>query len=216
MECSPAPHLHGSIRRALWHAAVALASRAGYVGAGTCEFLLAPDATFGFIEMNARLQVEHPVTEMVTGLDLVELQLRVASGERLPLTQDAVRVDGHAIEVRVYAEDPAERFLPQTGRVLHLRWPSRARVDTGIEVGSDVTADYDPLLAKVIVHGADREEALARARRALAELEIEGVATTRELFLEILEEPAFRSGRYTTAYLDESRAALPSLAEAVA
>jgi len=201
MEETPAPNLDRRVRESLWDAAVSLAAHADYVGAGTCEFLVAGDTT-GFIEMNARLQVEHPVTELVTGLDLVELQLRVALGEALPITQGQVRSDGHAIEVRVYAEDPAEQFLPQTGRVLHVRWPDGARVDTGIEVGTDVTADYDPLLAKIVVHGEDRPAAVHGLQRALRDTEILGPRTNVGFLQTIAREDAVVTGTVTTDWLD--------------
>jgi acetyl-CoA carboxylase biotin carboxylase subunit len=188
----------------------------GYLGAGTIEFLF-EDGQFYFIEMNTRLQVEHPVSELLTGIDIAVWQLRIAGGERLPATGLAPLV-GHAIEFRINCEDPRRGFMPAAGTVSRFRPPLGAgvRVDTHAYEGYRVPPFYDSLLAKVIVHGGDREQAMARARRALGELEIEGVATTRELFLEILDEPRFGSGRYTTAYLDDARDALPSLAEQVA
>jgi acetyl-CoA carboxylase biotin carboxylase subunit len=188
-----------------------------YRNAGTVEFLLDREGGFSFIEMNTRLQVEHPVSELVTGIDIACWQLRIAGGEPLPATGLAP-LRGHAIEFRINCEDPRRDFMPAAGTVTRFRPPLGAgvRVDTHAYEGYRVPPFYDSMLAKVIVHGADRAEALARARRALGELEIEGVATTRELFLEILEEPGFLSGRYTTAYLDAVRTALPSLAEAVA
>jgi acetyl-CoA carboxylase biotin carboxylase subunit len=188
-----------------------------YVNAGTVEFLVDRDGRFSFIEMNTRLQVEHPVSELLTGIDIAVWQLRIAGGERLPATGLAPLV-GHAIEFRINCEDPRRGFMPAAGTVSRFRPPLGAgvRVDTHAYEGYRVPPFYDSLLAKVIVHGGDREQAMARARRALGELEIEGVATTRELFLEILDEPRFGSGRYTTAYLDDARGALPSLAEQVA
>ena len=181
------------LREQLTSAAVALGRHVGYRNAGTCEFLVEDDGgprglaprVFGFIEMNARLQVEHPVTEMVTGLDLVELQLRVAMGEALPLTQADVTPSGHAIEVRLYAEDPDAGFLPQSGRLLHLRWPDEARVDSGVDEGAEVTTHYDPMLAKVIVHADDRPAALDCLADALAETEVLGLRTNLP-FLRVL------------------------------
>ena len=171
------------LRERLGAEAVALARAAGYVNAGTVEFIadFADPAHHYFLEMNARLQVEHPVTELVTGLDLVELQLRVAAGQALPLTQADVRLDGHAIEVRVTAEDAARDFLPAAGRVLAYARPAEVngvRVDDGIEPGSVVDTGYDSLLAKVIAHGADRAQALARLDHALAGFTVLGVTTT--------------------------------------
>ena len=188
-----------------------------YRNAGTVEFLLDAEGGFSFIEMNTRLQVEHPVTELVTGIDIAAWQLRIAGGEPLPATGLA-ELRGHAIEFRINCEDPRRGFMPAAGTVSRFRPPLGAgiRVDTHAYEGYRVPPFYDSMLAKLIVHGSDRAEALARARRALGELEIEGVATTRELFLEILDEPRFRSGSYTTAYLDAVRDSLPSLAERVA
>jgi 3-methylcrotonyl-CoA carboxylase alpha subunit len=217
VEEAPAIVLSSERRAEMASAARAAAKAAGYVGAGTIEFI-ADASQFCFIEMNTRLQVEHPVTELITGLDLVEWQLRVASGEPLPLAQDDIRANGHAIEARIYAEDPDKGFLPSTGTIRSWREPTGdgIRVDTGFRAGDIVTPYYDALLAKLIVWGADRPEALARARRALTELGIEGVTTTRELFLDVVHEPRFVSGRYTTAYLEDARERLPSLGEGVA
>ena len=183
-------------------AAVPIAKGGRGRNAGTCEFLVDDDGeTFGFIEMNARLQVEHPVTEMVTGLDLVELQLRVAMGEALPLTQADITPSGHAIEVRLYAEDPDAGFLPQSGRLLHLRWPDEARVDSGVDEGAEVTTHYDPMLAKVIVHADDRPAALDCLSAALAETEVLGLRTNLP-FLRMLaddETVARRAGDHHVA-----------------
>jgi acetyl/propionyl-CoA carboxylase alpha subunit len=198
LEESPAPNLDDTVRARLHDAAVAFARRAGYVGAGTCEFLVSADGDIGFIEMNARLQVEHPVTEMVTGVDLVELQLRVAQGEALPATN--ARPRGHAIEVRVYAEDP-EGFLPQAGRVLHVRWPAVARIDTGVEEGTDVSTHYDPLLAKIVVHADDRDGALDALARALGDTELLGPRTNLAFLSDVIHDPVVRSGAITTDWL---------------
>jgi acetyl-CoA carboxylase biotin carboxylase subunit len=217
IEEGPSPALEESTRGAMADAARRACVACGYVNAGTVEFLVDRDGSFSFIEMNTRLQVEHPVSELVTGVDIAAWQLRIAGGESLPSTGLAP-LRGHAIEFRINCEDPRRGFMPAAGTVSRFRPPLGAgvRVDTHAYEGYRVPPFYDSLLAKVIVHGGDRDEALARARRALGELEIEGVATTRELFLEILEEPRFQSGGYSTAYLETARDALPSLAEQVA
>ena len=170
LEEAPAPGMTAERRAAMGQAAVNAALRVGYVGAGTVEFIVAPDGEFFFMEMNTRLQVEHPVTEMITGLDLVEWQLRIAAGEPLPLAQHEVRLDGHAVELRLYAEDPARGFLPSPGRLLHWQPPTESpglRLDAGVEAGDEITPHYDAMIAKLIAHGADREQAFARLRQAL-------------------------------------------------
>jgi acetyl/propionyl-CoA carboxylase alpha subunit len=212
LEEAPAPHLDDRVRTTLHDAAVAFARRAGYVGAGTCEFLVAADGTAGFIEMNARLQVEHPVTEMVTGLDLVEMQLRTALGEPLAVSQDTVTLSGHAFEVRVYAEDPRNGFVPQAGRVSHVRWPELARVDTWIEEGTEVSTFYDPLLAKIVVHADDRAKALDALDDALRGTEILGPRTNLPFLAAVIADPVVREGRVTTDWLSEQDLArlLPS------
>jgi acetyl-CoA carboxylase biotin carboxylase subunit len=217
IEEGPSPALDEPTRAAMADAAERACSACDYVNAGTVEFLVDRDGGFSFIEMNTRLQVEHPVSELLTGIDIAVWQLRIAGGERLPATGLAP-LTGHAIEFRINCEDPRRGFMPAAGTVSRFRPPLGAgvRVDTHAYEGYRVPPFYDSLLAKVIVHGGDREQAMARARRALGELEIEGVVTTRELFLEILDEPRFGSGGYTTAYLDDARGALPSLAEQVA
>src|SRR5205085_10499008 len=167
LEEAPAPGMTAERRHAMGRAAVAAARAVGYVGAGTVESIVdttdpRPDAFF-FMEMNTRLQVEHPVTEMITGLDLVEWQLRVANGEKLPLSQKEISSQGHAIEARIYAEDPRRDFLPATGRLLHLAFPAQGehvRIDAGVEQGGEITPWYDPMIAKLVVHGRDRAEAL--------------------------------------------------------
>ena len=207
LEETPSPIVSPALRERLTGAAVALCRHVGYRNAGTCEFLVDEDGeTFGFIEMNARLQVEHPVTEMVTGLDLVELQLRVAMGEPLPLTQDDVTPTGHAIEVRLYAEDPDAGFLPQSGRLLHVRWPDEARVDSGVDEGADVTTHYDPMLAKVIVHADDRPAALECLSAALAETEILGFRTNLPFLRMLATDPTVAAGKVTTTWLESAHA----------
>jgi len=204
VEEAPSPVVDSELRARLGEAATALAREAGYVNAGTVELLAERDdpSRFYFLEMNARLQVEHPVTEAVTGLDLVELQLRVASGEPLPLRQEDVAPRGHAIEARVYAEDPARGFLPSTGRVVAYREPVGARVDSGVEQGTEVGTGFDPLLAKVVAHGADRAAALARLRAALAELVLLGPDTNVAYLRALLERPEVRAGELDTGLLE--------------
>jgi acetyl-CoA/propionyl-CoA carboxylase biotin carboxyl carrier protein len=209
IEEAPSPVVDAALRERMGAAAVALARAAGYAGAGTVELLAEYDeggrvGSFYFLEVNARLQVEHPVTEAVTGLDLVELQLRVAAGEPLALAQEDVALRGHAIEARVYAEDPANGFLPSTGRAVAWRAPAGAgvRADSGIEEGSEVTAHYDPLLAKVIAHGPDRAMALARLDRALAELRVVGVTTNAPYLRALLARPEVRAGELDTELIE--------------
>ncbi len=207
MEESPSPVVSPQLRAALGEEAVALARDAGYVSAGTVEFIadFADPAEHYFLEMNARLQVEHPVTELLTGLDLVELQLRVAAGEPLGLTQDEVRLDGHAIEVRITAEDAERDFLPAAGRVLaYARPPStpHVRVDAAIEVGTVVDTSYDSLLAKVIAHGSDRPQALARLDQALSAFTVLGVTTTTRYLRGLLADDAVRAGDLDTGLVE--------------
>jgi acetyl-CoA carboxylase biotin carboxylase subunit len=176
-----------------------------YLNAGTFEFLLAPDGSYHFIELNARLQVEHPVSELVTGIDIVREQLRIAAGEQLHATGRAAR-RGHAIEVRLNAEDPSRSFAPAPGVIERFRPPlgPGVRFDTHIEDGSLIPPYYDSLLGKLIVWDEDRNGAIARSLRALRELELSGVPTTRELALELLDSERFRSGQYSTAFLEEA------------
>jgi acetyl/propionyl-CoA carboxylase alpha subunit len=207
LEETPSPIVSPALRERLTGAAVALCRHVGYRNAGTCEFLVDEDGeTFGFIEMNARLQVEHPVTEMVTGLDLVELQLRVAMGEALTLTQADIIPSGHAVEVRLYAEDPDAGFLPQSGRLLHLRWPDEARIDSGVDEGAEVTTHYDPMLAKVIVHADDRPAALDCLAAALAETEVLGLRTNLPFLRMLADDETVRAGRVTTTWLESAYA----------
>jgi geranyl-CoA carboxylase alpha subunit len=204
IEEAPSPAMTPALRRAMGEAAVAVAQAIGYVGAGTVEFLLAPDSHFYFLEMNTRLQVEHPVTEMITGLDLVEWQLRVAAGEALPLRQDAVTLGGHAIEARLYAEDAHADFLPQAGTVLAWEPPSGAglRVDHGVAPGLTVSPYYDPLMAKIVAHGATREEALRRLVSALQDTVVLGIETNRRFLIDSLAHPAFIAGDTSTAFIE--------------
>jgi acetyl-CoA carboxylase biotin carboxylase subunit len=204
VEESPSPVVDAGLRRRMGEAAVRAAAAVGYVNAGTVEFLLAPDGSFYFLEMNTRLQVEHPVTELVTGLDLVVAQLRVARGERLGEEFDHVTPRGHAVEVRLYAEDPYNRFQPSPGTINRLRWPAGpgVRIDSGVYEGAAVSIHYDPMLAKLIVWGADRAQALDRLARALAELRVEGIRTNIPLFQALLADADFRAGRFDIAWLD--------------
>ena len=208
IEESPSPAVDASLRARMGELAVSAARAIGYAGAGTVECLLDPGGAFYFMEMNTRLQVEHPVTEMVTGLDLVELQLRVAQGEVLPFVQDDVELRGHAIEARLYAEDPAHEFLPQTGTLEVWRTAPGVRVDTGVAAGTRVTPYYDPMLAKVIAHGATREEARTRLIAALRETCALGVVTNRDFLIACLAHPEFAAGRVSTGFIAGHRAAL--------
>jgi acetyl-CoA carboxylase, biotin carboxylase subunit len=208
IEESPSPALDDATREAM-ETGVARACRAiSYLNAGTFEFLLAPEGSYYFIELNARLQVEHPVSELVTGIDIVREQLRIAAGEQLHETGRAAR-RGHAIEIRLNAEDPARGFAPAPGVIERFRPPlgPGVRLDTHIEEGSVVPPYYDSLIGKLVVWDEDRASAIERSLRALSELELRGVPTTREAALEILASDAFRSGRYSTSFLDETRLA---------
>jgi acetyl-CoA carboxylase biotin carboxylase subunit len=213
VEEGPSPAVSAELRTKMEDAARRAAEALRYRGAGTLEFLLDADGRFYFIEMNTRLQVEHPVTELITGIDLAQAQLRVAAGEGLAQTGSA-QLRGHAIELRINAEDPARDFLPAPGTVTRFRPPlgPGVRVDTHVVDGYQIPPFYDSLVAKVIVWGEDRPAAVRRARRALTEFELEGVPTTRELALDILESEPFASGRYTTAFIAETGATLRSLA----
>jgi geranyl-CoA carboxylase alpha subunit len=205
IEEAPSPVVTAELRAKMGDAAITAARAVGYVNAGTVEFLLDPRGQFYFLEMNTRLQVEHPVTEAVTGLDLVEWQLRVASGEPLPLQQQQVAFTGHAIEARLYAEDPCENFLPQSGTLVDWRPASRAgvRVDHGVAAGQRVTPFYDPMLAKVIAHGATREEARRRLVLALEDTVALGLTTNRTFLAAVVRHPAFIAGETTTGFLDQ-------------
>jgi acetyl-CoA carboxylase biotin carboxylase subunit len=204
LEEAPSVAVTPELRKRMGETAVRAAQAAGYVNAGTCEFLLAADGQFYFLEMNTRLQVEHPVTELTTGIDIVQWQLRVAAGERLPFAQDAIAPNGWSIECRITSEHPAEGFLPSTGRIRYVRLPGGpgVRWDGGIGIGSDVTLHYDPLLGKLIVWAPTREAAIARMHRALLELTIEGVETSRDFHLRVLEDDEFRRGAIDIQWLE--------------
>jgi acetyl-CoA carboxylase, biotin carboxylase subunit len=205
IEESPSSFMTPELRRSMGEAAVKLAGEAGYTNAGTVEFLVDAARNFYFLEVNTRLQVEHPVTEMVTGLDLVKLQIRVAAGEPLPFTQKDVLFSGHAIECRLYAEDPDNNFFPSPGTILSRRLPGGPgiRLDDGVYEGFTVSTEYDPLLGKLISWGRDRAEAIARLERALAEYAISGIKTNASLFRNILHDPQFIRGEIFTRWLDE-------------
>ncbi|MEO7647588.1 MAG: acetyl-CoA carboxylase biotin carboxylase subunit, partial [Gemmatimonadaceae bacterium] len=204
VEEAPGIAVSPELRRAMGETAVRVASAAGYVNAGTCEFLLDAEGKFYFLEMNTRLQVEHPVTELVTDIDLVQWQIRIAAGEKLPFSQEQIEPRGWAIECRITSEDPANGFLPSTGVVQYLRVPSGpgVRWDGGIEAGSEVGLHYDPMLAKLIVWGEDRAQAVARMHRALLELTIDGVETSRDFHLRLMEDAEFRSGDFDIQWLE--------------
>jgi len=206
VEETPALSVTPELRRSLTTAAASVARAVGYTNAGTIEFLLDESGPFFFLEMNTRLQVEHPITELVTGVDLVQWQIRIARGERLDLDPEAVlRPRGHAIECRIYAEDPDSQFLPSPGRILDLQVPSGPgiRNDGAAEAGLDVPIDYDPLLSKLVAWAEDRPRAIARMRRALGEYVVSGIRTTVPFFLWLLEQPEFAGGSFHTTSLDE-------------
>ncbi len=211
LEEAPAPGMTAARRRAMGEAAVKAAKAVAYVGAGTVEFIANQDGSFYFMEMNTRLQVEHPVTEMITGLDLVEWQLRVAAGEPLPRSQAELTITGHALEARIYAEDPQRGFLPSTGRLAWLRTPAESdnvRIDSGVEAGDPITPFYDPMIAKLIVHGTDRDEALQRMSRALREFEVLGVANNVAFLDRLIRSDSFRLANLDTGLIEREREVL--------
>jgi len=211
LEEAPAPGLAQADRDAMGRVAIAAADAIDYLGAGTVEFIRAHDGGFYFMEMNTRLQVEHPVTELITGQDLVEWQLRVAAGQPLPISQKQLQLNGHAIEVRLCAEDPERDFLPATGHLTHLRFPADSghiRVDSGVRAGDNITVHYDPMIAKLIVWGRDRNDALRRMQAALAETQVAGVRTNIDLLASIIAHPEFRAARFDTGFIERHRDAL--------
>ncbi|MCL2656430.1 MAG: acetyl/propionyl/methylcrotonyl-CoA carboxylase subunit alpha [Betaproteobacteria bacterium] len=218
LEEAPAPGMTPERRAAMGKAAVDAAKAVGYVGAGTVEFIANQDGSFYFMEMNTRLQVEHPVTEMITGLDLVEWQLRVAAGERLPLAQEQLQIRGHALEARIYAEDPAKGFLPSTGKLVHLAPPTESlnvRIDTGVEEGDAISPHYDPMIAKLIVWDINRDRALARMLQALADYRIVGVANNVAFLSRLVACPAFANADLDTGLIERERDYLFPAEEAV-
>jgi 3-methylcrotonyl-CoA carboxylase alpha subunit len=212
IEEAPAPGMRAPLRETMGAAAVAAAKAAAYVGAGTVEFIAdgLKEGSFWFMEMNTRLQVEHPVTEAVTGLDLVEWQFRVAAGEKLPLTQAQIQLNGHAVEARLYAEDPERGFLPSTGRLIALQFPSAEglRIDTGVEAGDEVTPFYDPMIAKLIAHGETREQALDRLAQALNKTVVIGPRSNAGFLAALCRAPGFRGGDFDTGFIERNLVAL--------
>jgi acetyl-CoA carboxylase, biotin carboxylase subunit len=204
VEEAPSPIVDADMRKRMGEVAVRVAQAAAYTNAGTVEFLVDQQKNFYFLEMNTRLQVEHPVTELITGLDLVHLQIRIAAGERLPFTQDEVAIRGHAIECRIYAEDPDNNYFPSPGKITLLLTPSGPgiRHDSGMYEGWTVPMDYDPLLAKLIGYGTDRDQAISRLTRALNEYFVGGIKTNISLFRRILSDPDFRAAKIDTGFLD--------------
>jgi 3-methylcrotonyl-CoA carboxylase alpha subunit len=211
IEEAPAPGLRDEVRAAMSHAALQAARVVGYVGAGTVEFLLDPAQNFYFMEMNTRLQVEHPVTEMISGVDLVEWQVRIAQGEPLPLRQEQIEAHGCAVEARLYAEDPAQSYMPSVGRIEHLRWPQPRddlRIDSGIDAGDEISSFYDPMLGKIVAWGKSRAAAIDCLHAAMSAIEIIGVTTNRALLCAILADEHFRTGSVATNFLELRRAHL--------
>ncbi|HEV3206172.1 MAG TPA: ATP-grasp domain-containing protein, partial [Terriglobales bacterium] len=204
LEEAPSPLVDPEMRRRMGEVAVQVAKAARYCNAGTVEFLVDAGRSFYFLEMNTRLQVEHPVTELITGLDLVHLQIRIAAGEKLPFRQEDVPIRGHAIECRIYAEDPDNNFFPSAGTIETLLTPAGPgiRLDNGVYAGWTVPIDYDPLLAKLIGYGQDRQQAVSRLARALPEYFVAGIKTNLGLFRRILADEDFRSGKIDTGYLE--------------
>jgi acetyl-CoA carboxylase, biotin carboxylase subunit len=204
LEEAPSPIVDADMRRRMGEVAVRVAQAAAYTNAGTVEFLVDQEKNFYFLEMNTRLQVEHPVTELITGLDLVQLQIRIAAGEQLPFKQHDVGIRGHAIECRIYAEDPDNNYFPSPGKIALLQEPSGPgiRIDGGMYEGWTVPIDYDPLLAKLIGYGSDRDQALARLTQALGEYFVGGIKTNISLFRRILRDADFRAAKLDTGFLD--------------
>ncbi|MGH9940505.1 MAG: acetyl-CoA carboxylase biotin carboxylase subunit, partial [Blastocatellia bacterium] len=210
VEESPSPAVKDELRRRMGDVAVNIGRAIGYTNAGTVEFILAPSGEFCFIEVNTRLQVEHPVTEMVTGLDLVRLQIEIAEGRPLPFTQADLKTEGHAIEARLYAEDPANDFLPSTGKIHDLRLPvvEDVRIDASIESGMEVGIHYDPMLAKLIARGENRDAAIRKLVYALRQSSIQGLRTNRDFLIRLLDHQDFKQGRASTGFIGEHLAEL--------
>jgi acetyl-CoA carboxylase biotin carboxylase subunit len=211
LEESPSVVVDPEMRRRMGETAVRVAKAANYTNAGTVEFLVDAEKNFYFLEMNTRLQVEHPVTELITGLDLVHLQIRIAAGEKLPFSQEEIRIRGHAMECRIYAEDPDNNYFPSPGKITLLLAPSGPgiRRDSGMYEGWTVPLDYDPLLAKLIGYGTDRGQAISRLTRALNEYFVGGIKTNISLFRRILRDADFQRGKFDTGYLDRLLKSVP-------
>jgi len=205
VEEAPSPVVDSELRNRMGAAAIDVARSCNYEGVGTVEFLLDKDKNFYFLEMNTRLQVEHPVTEMITGLDLVEEQIKIARGEALSFTQDEVKILGHAIEIRVYAEDPENDFLPDLGRIVHYKQPTGlgVRVDDGYRQGMDIPLAYDSMIAKLIVHAEDRDKAIENTIKAINDYEISGFSTTLGFCRFAIDHPEFRNGNFTINFVGE-------------
>jgi acetyl-CoA carboxylase biotin carboxylase subunit len=205
VEEAPGNGISGELRERMGQAAVAAAKAVGYVGAGTCEFLVDRYEDFYFLEMNTRVQVEHPITEAITGVDVVKAMIRAAAGEPLGIRQEELAIRGHAIEARIYAEDPDQNFVPSPGEILVYRPPDGigVRVDSGVYQGARVTVHYDPMVAKLVAWGADRPEAVDRLRRALSEFVVKGIKTSIPFHQKLLRHPVFLAGKYDTGFIDE-------------
>ena len=205
LEEAPSPALDAGLRKKMGDAAIKAAKAVNYHGVGTIEFLLDSQGNFYFMEMNTRIQVEHPVTELVTGIDLIKEQIKVANGQKLKIKQEDVKIHGHAIEVRVNAEDPYNNFIPSPGKINELNLPGGpgVRIDTHIYPGYTISPYYDSMVAKLIVHGRNREEAIAIMRRALDEFNISPIKTTIPLHMEIMHHPTFLQGKVTTHFLEK-------------
>jgi acetyl-CoA carboxylase biotin carboxylase subunit len=208
IEEAPANGMTPELRERMGEAAVAAARAVGYRGAGTCEFLVDARGHFYFLEMNTRVQVEHAITEAITGVDIVKTMIRVAAGEKLPFAQQDLRIHGHAIEARIYAEDPEKQFAPSPGEILVYRPPDGIgiRVDGGVYQGATVTVNYDPMVAKLVAWGSDRQEAIDRLRRALSEFVVKGIKTSIPFHLRVLRHPLFKAGRYDTGFIEQHMA----------
>ena len=203
IEEAPSSVLTPALRKKMGECAVKIAKACNYLGAGTVEFLLDEELNFYFLEMNTRLQVEHPVTEMITGIDLVKAQIEIAEGSKLGITQDEVKLNGHAIEIRVYAEDPQNQFLPDIGKLVTYQLPrgNGIRVDDGLEEGMDISIYYDPMIAKLVAHGETRNEAIAHMLRAINDYKISGVKTTLDFCAFVLRHEKFVSGNFDTHFI---------------
>jgi len=214
VEESPSPFIDDRIRRAMGEVAVKAAASVGYVGAGTVEFMVGADKQFYFLEMNTRIQVEHPITEMVTGIDLVQAQIRIAGGERIPWQQEDIRQHGHAIECRIYAEDPIT-FFPSPGKISLLRVPGGIgiRDDSSVYEGAEVTVHYDPMISKLVAWGTDRDEAIRRMLRALFEYRLQGITSNLAFHRWVLDHPRFRAGDYDTNFIPQEYHGLPAAAD---